>query len=425
MAYPTGASRGCTPGRVLFMSTLAFTVCFAVWLFYGALIKSLTKSGLYDFSASEVGLLLAAPILTGSVLRLPVGVLTDRYGGRPVFVVTLVVSALGVASVALANGFWSFLLAGLCFGVSGAGFAVGVAFTAAWFTQDKQGTALGIFGAGNAGAGVTLTVVPGLVEWATDGGARPEAWRQVPLIYAAVVLLTALAFHWLTENRVADAHTHKTLAERMAPLKNVQVWRFGLYYFLVFGAFVGLSGWLVKYYVDVYALSVATAGFLAACFSVPSGVIRAIGGYLSDKMGARAVMYWVLGTCAVGTLALCVPLTVVPFTILVVLVGISMGIGKAAVYKHIPVYFPREVGVVGGMVGVIGGLGGFACPLVFGGLLELSRSPSAPSGHWTTAWVFLALVSLVSLGWMHLAIRRIEMRRVRETLTVDGAVPAE
>jgi NNP family nitrate/nitrite transporter-like MFS transporter len=393
-----------------------------VWLFYGALIKYLTKAGLYQFSPSEVGMLIAAPILTGSVLRLPAGVLTDRYGGRPVFVATLLLSALGVASVSLANGFWGFLFAGLCFGISGASFAVGIAFTAAWFPQEKQGTALGIFGAGNAGAGITLTCVPKMIEWSTAGGAV-EGWRNVPLMYAGFVALTALAFWLLTENRVADARTHKTFAERMAPLKNVQVWRFGLYYFLVFGAFVGLSGWLMKYYVDVYELSLATAGVLATCFSLPSGVIRAIGGYLSDKMGARAVMYWVLGTCAAGTIALSLPLGLVPFTIVVVLVGISMGIGKAAVYKHIPVYFPREVGVVGGMVGVIGGLGGFACPLVFGWLLQETRSPANPTGLWTTAWMFLAVVSVVSLVWMHFAIRRIEQRRA--SVAPPAALPAE
>jgi NNP family nitrate/nitrite transporter-like MFS transporter len=409
---------------VLFMSTFAFTVCFAVWLFYGALIKYLTKAGLFQFSPSEIGLLIAAPILTGSVLRLPAGVLTDRYGGRPVFVSTLLVSALGVASVALANSFWGFLFAGLCFGISGASFAVGIAFTATWFPQEKQGTALGIFGAGNAGAGITLTCVPKMIEWATEGGAHPEAWRSVPLMYAGFVALTAVAFWLLTENRVADARTHKTLAERMAPLKNVQVWRFGLYYFLVFGAFVGLSGWLMKYYVDVYEISLATAGVLATCFSLPSGVIRAIGGYLSDKMGARAVMYWVLGTCAAGTIALCLPMGIVPFTILVVFVGISMGIGKAAVYKHIPVYFPREVGVVGGMVGVIGGLGGFACPLVFGWLLGATRDAAHPTGLWTTAWMFLAVVSVASLVWMHLAIRGIERRRASLPPPVV-AVPAE
>jgi NNP family nitrate/nitrite transporter-like MFS transporter len=424
MQNPPGNSERTTvtPNRVLFMSTAAFTICFAVWLFYGALIKYLTKAGLFELSASEVGVLIAAPILTGSVLRLPAGILTDRYGGRPVFVGTLLVSAVGLALVSLVQGFWGFLFAGLCFGTAGASFAVGVAFTAAWFSQEKQGLALGIFGAGNAGAGITLTCAPKALEWLTEGGKNPEGWRTLPLIYAAVVLVTAVLFYFLTENKVADARTHKTFAERMSPLKNVQVWRFGLYYFLVFGAFVGLSGWLLKYYVDVYGLGLATAGVLATCFSLPSGVIRAIGGYLSDKMGARAVMYWVLGTCFAGTAILSLPLGVVPFTAVVVLVGISMGIGKAAVYKHIPVYFPREVGVVGGMVGVIGGLGGFVCPLVFGWMLAGTRSAAHPTGLWTTAWMFLAVVSAVSLGWMHFAIRRIEHRRRVE---LADAVPAE
>lgn len=403
-AFPSSVS----PVRALTLSTIAFTLCFAVWLLYGALIKYLTSAGLYAFTASEIGMLIAAPILTGSILRLPVGLLTDRYGGRPVFTGVLLVSALGVLSVCFVDSFWGFLFAGLCFGVAGSSFAVGVAFTSLWFEKSRQGTALGIFGAGNAGAGITLMGAPKLLEVLTAGGRDLEAWRLLPVIYSLVLVAMAAAFWFLTENRLADAASHRTLGQLLAPLRSVQVWRFGLYYVLVFGCFVGLSGWLMKYYVDVYHVSLVTAGMLATAFSLPSGVIRAIGGWLSDKAGARAVMYWVLGSCLVGCALLSMQLSIVPFTIIVVLVGIAMGIGKAAVYKHIPVYFPREVGVVGGMVGVLGGLGGFVCPLVFGWLLTATTTPLAPTGLWTSAWMFLTLISGVCLAWMHLAIKRIE-----------------
>src|SRR5690606_13426972 len=198
----------------------------------------------------------------------------------------------------------------------------------------------------------------------------------------------------------------KSLAQRLSPLANVQVWRFGFYYVLVFGCFVGLSGWLVKYNVDVYQVSLQSAGWLAAAFSLPSGIIRAVGGWLSDQLGARSVMYWVLGTCLTGCLAACFPLGIVPVTVIVIAVGLARGIGMAAVYKHIPVYFPNEVGIVGGMVGVLGGLGGFICPLVFGWLLSVTTSPALPDGLWTTSWMFLALISATCLAWMHLAIKR-------------------
>jgi len=413
------AKRGISPNRILTLNTVAFTVCFAVWLMYGALIKFLTSQGFYTWSSSEVGVLIAAPVLTGAIMRLPVGLLTDRFGGRPVFFGVLLVSALGVFSVYLADSFFGFLVAGLFFGIAGASFAVGIAYTSVWFAKEKQGTALGIFGAGNAGAAITLMLGPKLLSTLTEGGANPEGWRLFPVIYGVALLVMAGIFWTLTENKKAAASAAKSLKERLSPLSNVQVWRFGFYYVLVFGGFVGLSGWLVKYYVDVYSVSLQTAGWLAAAFSLPSGVIRAIGGWLSDRSGARSVMYWVLGSCLLGSVAVCFPMGIIPFTVIVVGVGIAMGIGKAAVYKHIPVYFPKEVGVVGGMVGVLGGLGGFVCPIVFGWLLATTTSAANPSGVWTTSWMFLAGISFVCLAWMHFAIKRIEGKR--ETVDSDLA----
>lgn len=406
-----GSETSASPVRILTLNTIAFTVCFAVWLMYGALVKFLTAQGLYTWSPAQIGALIAAPILTGAILRLPVGILTDKFGGRPVFTAVLLVSALGSFSVYFADSFGGFFVAGLCFGVAGSSFAVGIAFTSVWFKKDRQGTALGIFGAGNAGAAITLMMGPQLLESLSKNGAHPEGWRLFPILYGLALIVMAGIFWSLTENKRADASAAKSLAQRLSPLANVQVWRFGFYYVLVFGCFVGLSGWLVKYNVDVYQVSLQSAGWLAAAFSLPSGIIRAVGGWLSDQLGARSVMYWVLGTCLTGCLAACFPMGIVPFTVIVIAVGIAMGIGKAAVYKHIPVYFPQEVGVVGGMVGVLGGLGGFICPLVFGWLLSVTTSPALPDGLWTTSWMFLALISAMCLAWMHLAIKRMESRR--------------
>ncbi len=398
-----------TPRRILTVNTVAFGICFAIWMLYAALIKHLSNSGTYAFTSAEEGVLLAVPVLTGAVLRLPVGVLTDKLGGRPVFTGVLVWTGLSVLSVSLANGFYGFLACGLAFGVAGASFAAGVAYTAVWFKPESQGTALGIFGAGNAGAAVTLLLAPPALEAMTAGD--PEGWRWLPVLYSGVTLITAAAFWALTENRTASGTTLGFL-QRLRPLKNIRVWRFGLYYFLVFGAFVGLSGWLVKYYVDVYHVSLATAGMLASGFSLPSSIVRIFGGWLSDRFGARTIMYWVLGFCSSGFALLALPLGIVPFTIGALLLGIAMGIGMAAVYKHIPAYFPREVGVVGGIVGVMGGLGGFVCPVIFGWLLTVTTSKAAPTGWWNTSWIFLTLLSLGSLLWMHLVVRQLKRQQM-------------
>lgn len=479
---------------VLTANTFAFTVCFAVWMLYGVLLTFLVDRGLFDFSSAQLGWLIGIPVLTGALLRLPAGLLTDRFGGRPVMVGTLLVAAAAVFSVSFARDFWGFFFAGLGFGVAGSSFATGVAYTSAWFPPDRQGTVLGIFGMGNAGAALTAFIAPRLLGMLTQGGADLERWRSLPRLYAAALVATALLFWFATFPRRATTSGLRTLSERLSPLGVPRVWRFGLYYFLLFGGFVALSQWLIPYYVNVYTLSVGAAGAFTSIFSLPSGLFRVLGGWLSDRVGARSVMYWVLGL-SLAVLALLFPprvelrapgeglLAAAPgtvtavgeaeivvdetryalqtgrtgaasaelrfgigrpdehhlflprtsseqtpvvtvgdqvargqllatgvthlyfqanrlvFTGLVVILGVIMGIGSAAVFKHIATYFPAQVGLVGGIVGMIGALGGFAFPILFGYLL-------GATGIWTTCWILLAAFAFVCLVWMHLVIRR-------------------
>ncbi len=487
-------SEAARANKILAMNTLAFTVCFAAWMMNGVLITFLVENRVFDWDKAQMGWLIGIPVLAGSIIRLPMGLLTDRYGGRSVFALLILISAVPMYLVSYADTYTEFILGGLGFGLSGASFAVGIAYTSVWFRQERQGLALGIFGAGNAGAAFTAMGAPVVLNMLTDDGADLDGWRMLPRLYAVALVVTAAVFYLLTDSRRVQEDETKTVAQRLAPLRQVRVWRFGLYYFLVFGGFVALAQWLVPYYVNVYSMTVATAGLMTAIFSFPSGVIRALGGWMSDRLGARAVMYWVLGASLIIFLLLTVPrmdirspgegilalrsgtVTAVSathivvgnrhyelkpqqdanpgtepegalvfptssswhepavevgdevgrrqllargvtniyfqaniwvFTGLVFIVGIVLGIGKAAVYKHIPEYFSADVGVVGGIVGVLGGLGGFVSPIVFGYLLEAT-------GIWTTTWMFLALVSLVSLVWMHFVIQRMARERQPE-----------
>ncbi len=470
--------------RVLFLNTLAFTVCFAVWTLYGVLITFLSDRQVLELDKAQVGWLIGIPILSGSILRLPIGLWTDRYGGKPVYIGVMLFAATSVFLVSFANTFWAFFFGGLAFGTAGAAFAVGIAYSSVWFAKEKQGTALGIFGIGNAGAAVTTLAAPALLAVFTEGGANLEGWRMLPRVYAMALIVMTVVFALLAVPRKVEGASDRTIGDMLRPLRDLRVWRFGLYYFLVFGAFVALAQWLVPYYLNVYGMSLAMAGLMASIFSFPSGVVRALGGYISDKFGARSTMYWVLATCVLFSLMLVAPrmdikspgegvmaeragvvtgvtestvsvdqktypLKIRPeqdsrlmeegtlvfptfeswqepavavgqevkkrelvargithvyfqanvwiFTALVFLLGISMGIGKAAVYKHIPEYFPKDIGVVGGIVGVIGGLGGFFCPILFGYMLKAT-------GVWTTCWLFLGIIGIVSLVWMHMVI---------------------
>lgn len=291
---------------VLCMNTLAFTACFACWMLYGVLITFLVDNGLFAWNAAQIGWLIGIPVLTGSLLRLPAGVLTDKYGGKPVFTILMIISAASMYCVSMCNSFNDFLIAGLMFGISGASFAVGIAYTSVWFPSNRQGTALGIFGAGNAGAAITSLGAPTLLSILTENLQHLERWRLLPQIYAIVLLGIAVLFWLLTFPRKVEK-PGLTLLEQLKPLKNIRVWRFGLYYFFVFGGFVALSQWLIPYYLNVYGMSLALAGFMAACFSLPSGVIRAVGGWLSDRFGARAIMYLVFISCLIAATLLSVP----------------------------------------------------------------------------------------------------------------------
>jgi NNP family nitrate/nitrite transporter-like MFS transporter len=478
--------------RVLLLNTLAFTVCFAAWTMYGVLIAFLSDHGVVQIDKAQMGWLIGVPILTGSILRLPVGLLTDRFGGKPVFIAVMLASAVGLVMTSLASSFAAFVVTGLIFGLSGAIFASGVAYTSLWFPKEKQGTALGIFGMGTAGSALTSMGAPHLLNSLTAGGTRPDGWRGLPLFYAGLLVVMTIVFALLTQNKKPDAAQAKSFAARMRPLRDIRVWRFGLYYFVVFGGFVALSQWLIPYYLNVYGMTLATAGLMASAFSLPSGITRALGGWVSDRFGARATMYVVLSACTVLFLALVAPrmeitspgeglpsdragqvTAVTPtsvtvgdktyalkakpaaraeaegnlvlprfeswqepavqvgqtvkkkeliargvthvffqanvwvFSSVVFLAGVMMGFGMAAVFRHIPDYFPNDVGVVGGLVGVIGGLGGFFCPILFGWMLKAS-------GLWSSCWLFLALVTLISLVWMHLVILRLGHAQDRE-----------
>jgi NNP family nitrate/nitrite transporter-like MFS transporter len=405
-------------GRALWASTAAFTVCFAVWTIF-----SILGLGLKDelgLSETQYGLLVGTPILTGSLSRIALGIWADQYGGRRVFFVVMLLGAIATFLLSFADTYLEMLVAALGVGIAGGSFAVGVAYVTKFYPQEKQGQALGIFGAGNVGSAVTKFLAPFVMV--------ALGWEAVAQVWAAALAIAAVAFLVFSPPdadiaaRRAEGRRPEPFLAQLEPLKNVQVWRFSLYYFFVFGAFVALALWLPRYLVGVYGLDIATAGMLAAFYSVPASLFRIYGGRLSDKHGARAVLYVTLGISALCTFMLSYPPTdyvihgiqgpiafttsmgLVPFVIAVFVLGFFMSLGKAAVFRHIPVYYPGRVGAVGGVVGMVGGLGGFILPIVFGLLNDLT-------GVWTSCFFLLFLIAAISLTWMHFAIRRMEVAR--------------
>lgn len=400
-----------SPVLVLTVTTWAFTVCFAVWLMFGVIgIPIRRELGLNNL---EFGLLTATPILTGALFRLPLGVWTDRYGGRIVMVLLLLFCALPVWLSSYANRLWQFLLLGLALGLVGASFAVGTPYVARFFPKERRGFAMGFFGAGTVGAAINMFLAPALI------GAY--GWQSVPRFYSVALLATAAVFWLLSAPDPVANRGHLSLRSELSVLKDARVWKYCQYYSIVFGGFTALSAWMPQYFVREYGFGLAKAALLSACFSLPAGVLRALGGWLSDLFGAHRVTWWVLWAAWVCLFLLSYPqtdliihtlhgpaefhvgLTSLPFTGLLFALGIAFACGMASTFKYIGDDFPKNLGVVTGIVGLAGGLGGFLLPVIFGALADWL-------GISSTCFMFLYGIVWVSLILNYLTeVRRIPM----------------
>lgn len=388
---------------ILSASTLAFTVCFMIWMMF-AVIGIPIKDTLH-LNETQFGILVAMPVLTGSLIRLPLGMMTDKFGGRPVFFTLMVSTIVPIYVISLGTQYWHYLVTSLFVGVAGGSFTVGIAYCARWFPKNRQGLAMGIFGAGNSGAAVTKLVAPAIVV--------AYGWQMVPKVYAVLMLVTAILFWLFTfEDPAHKVGKHVTIADQLAALRDPKVWKYCQYYSIVFGGYVALSLWMTKYYVTEYGFNLKTAALLAACFSLPGGILRALGGWASDKWGAHHVTWWVLWLSWIILFILSYPqtdftihtvtgpktfhigLTPTLFTILMFTMGVAWAIGKASVFKYIADDYPQNIGVVSGIVGLAGGLGGFLLPIMFGALVDIT-------GVRSSCFMLMYGIVGVSLLWMY------------------------
>lgn len=389
---------------VVTASTTAFTVCFMVWMMF-AVIGIQIKQNL-GLNETQFGVLVALPVLTGSLIRLPLGMWTDKFGGRIVFFILMLSTVVPIWLISRATEYWQFLVTGLFVGVAGGSFTVGIAYCARWFPRHRQGLAMGIFGAGNTGAAVNKLVAPTIVV--------AYGWTMVPQVYAVMMLVTAILF-WLftyTDEEHATDTSHVTLREQLRVLKDPVVWRYSQYYSIVFGGYVAMSLWMTKYYISEYGFDLQAAALLAAAFSIPGGVLRAVGGWFSDKYGAHTITWWVLWIALVCLFFLSYPQTHVTiqtttgartfhiglnatiFTVVMFTMGVAFAIGKASVFKYISDDYSSNIGVVSGVVGLAGGMGGFILPIMFGALVDLT-------GVRSSAFMLMFGIVWVSLMWMY------------------------
>ncbi len=397
---------------VLIVSTLAFTVCFMVWMMFGVIGIPIKK--MLGLNATEFGLLTAMPVLTGSLIRVPLGIWTDKFGGRIVMATLMAITVPAIWLMSYATVYWHFLVIGLFVGLAGGSFSVGTPYVARWFPKSRQGTAMGVYGAGNSGAAVNKFVAPVLLV--------AFGWTMVPQVYA-VIMFGTLALFWMFSYS-DPAHlvpSNVTFTDQLKALKDPKVLKYCQFYSIVFGGYVALSLWMVQYYVGEYGLDIRTAALLAACFSLPGGVLRAVGGVLSDKYGAHSVTWWVMWVSWICLFLLSYPqtdftiitvngpatfhlgLNIYAFTALMGVLGIAFAFGKASVFKYISNDYGHNIGAISGIVGLAGGLGGFVLPILFGALMDLT-------GIRSSAFMLMYGVVWVSLIWMYWTeVRRAEV----------------
>ena len=412
---PTSTRRGTTVTAVpatqrnlaLAMSTGAFALCFAAWTMLGTLATSLSSHGLLTLDPRALSWLIAAPIASGALLRIPLGHLADAVGGRVTWTLVLGLCAIAQLATAATHGYFQLLMAGFPLGLAGASFAVGVSYVSRWFPTEKRGLALGIFGLGNVGAALSAVFVPAWLSWLMGRGAHTEMWRGVPLVYAGFLACAAALFWRFAPDPPRPVHA-AVRATALAIVRCVSAWELAALYFVLFGGSIALCGWLVPLCVGRYGLSPTAAGGLATAFIVPAAALRPVGGWLADRHGANAVLRGVVVTTVLVCLTLAwVGLSGAPtemFAGLLIALGGLVAVGNAAVYKAVADTFPTRAGAAGGFVGAVGGLGGVACAPLFGHL-------QASTGHWESCWFAFAAAVAACLalprlyGRSHLAAR--------------------
>ncbi|MDF1604595.1 MFS transporter [Nocardioides sp. YIM 152315] len=383
-------------GRNLALATLAFTISFWAWNMIGPLgVRYAEPMGL---SAGEKSLLVSIPVLVGSLGRILVGALTDRFGGRLMFTVLLLASAPFVLLVAFAGNRDSYglmLLFGFFLGIAGTTFAVGIPFVNAWFSADRRGFATGVFGAGMGGTALSAFFTARFVDW--FGYTTTHVIIAVALVVVAFLVWTAMR-----DSPAWSPNTDPVAPKLVGALKLPITWQMSFLYAVAFGGFVAFSTYLPTYLKDVYEFDLTEAGTRTAGFAIAAVICRPIGGVLSDRIGPRTVAaISFAGAAVLAVVETFQPEPEVPAGVSFVLLAAFLGLGTGGVFAWVATAAPRErVGSVSGIVGAAGGLGGFFPPLVMGATYdEVDHS-------YTIGLMLLCATALVALLYTLFGIRR-------------------
>ncbi len=342
--------------RALILATVGMAAAFVVWGVMAPLASQLQQ--VYELSNTQISILLATPVVLGAILRIPMGLLTDRFGGRVVYTFLFLFLVIPLLFLGLSQSFSSLLFWAFWLGFAGTSFAVSIAYVTRWFPPENQGLVLGIAGLGNLGISIANFGIPKLAERMEIG---QIFWSLIPLVLVMAVVM------WIWAGKEPRAAKPKSISGNLKVMKEERmVWILSFFYFLTFGGFVAFSLYLPKLYIDLFELTKADAGLRAATFGLIATAARPVGGYLADKYGGKQILNFVFAVALGIAIALLFPLDLLTLTTLSFILAIFLGLGNGAVFKLVAQYFPENTGLVTGIVGAAGGLGGFFPPLVMG-----------------------------------------------------------
>jgi MFS transporter, NNP family, nitrate/nitrite transporter len=360
------------------ITTLAMTIAFAVWSVFSPLASTFQQ--IYGLTSTQKSILVAIPVLLGSIMRIPLGILTDRYGGRKLFSLLLLFIIIPLIGAGFADSYGMLLFWAFFIGMAGTSFAISVTFVSKLTPPEKQGTALGINAMGNIGTAVASFSVPAIAA------ALGVNWAFWGLIFPVVIMLILV---WFFTPNTPKPTQKKTMLSSLSVLKYKHTWTLSLFYFVTFGAFVAFGIYLPSLLIDLYGLTPVDAGLRAAGFTIIATLARPIGGNLGDKIGAERILTIVYAGIVIGALVIAFGMeNIIVMTASCLFIAIMVGLGNGAVFKLVPQLFPHETGAVTGIVGAWGGLGGFFPPILMGIVKDTT-------GSYMLGFIFLGLFAAI------------------------------
>ncbi|MED4853345.1 NarK/NasA family nitrate transporter [Caldifermentibacillus hisashii] len=374
------------PSIQLTLQTASLVTGFMMWVLISSLIPSIKQD--IPLTESQVSIITAIPVILGSLLRIPIGFYTDRFGARKLFMISFTVLLFPVFYVSVANSFIDLVIGGLFLGIGGAVFSVGVTSLPKYYPKEKQGFINGVYGVGNAGTAITTFGAPII--------AQSLGWQKTAQLYL-ILLLIFIVFNFIFGDR-KEVKVKQSMAEQLKSVcKNTTLWFLSLFYFITFGAFVAFTMFLPNFLVNNFNLDSVDAGIRTAGFIALATLMRPIGGLLADKFNSFIILMFTFIAVTLSAVILAFSPNIELFTVGCLAVALFVGIGNGTVFKLVPLYFSKQAGVVNGIVSAMGGLGGFFPPLVLTAVHNIT-------GQYSIAFMALsevALACLVIVVWLY------------------------